>query len=111
MATTESAAKRLHAVTTSTTAETWSLSGKVNKVDVVNGEAAGGESVYVTLAIKSTAALAEAAIVTAVANGDETFVVLPQQTVTIWDRASGDTAFVAGSIIGNASPYSIIGFD
>jgi hypothetical protein len=87
------------------------LTGAVNRVDVVNSEAAGGEDVNVTLAIKSSAALAEAAIVTATAAGDETFVVLPQQTVTIWDRSSGDLAFVAGSIIGNASPYSIIGFD
>ena len=111
MATDETAAKRLHAATTSTTAETWSLSAKVNKVDVVNGEAAGGESLNVTIAIAATAAAAEAAIVTATASGDETFVVLPQQTVTIWDRASGDTAFVAGSVIGNVSPYSIIGAD
>ena len=111
MATTETAAKRLHAATTSTTAETWSLSAKVNHVTVTNGEAAGAETVFVTIAIKSTAAAAETAIVTATASGDETFAVLPQQTVTIWDRASGDTAFVAGSIIGNASPYHIIGSD
>ena len=107
MATTEAGAKSLHAATTTTTAETWALTDKVSEVRVTNQEAVGGETIYVTVATGRTAAAAEAAIVTAVDSADETFAIVPQATKTVFK--SSRKTYVAGSVIGNASTYSIEG--
>jgi hypothetical protein len=107
MATTEAGAVSLHGATVSTTAETWALTDKVLEVRVTNQEAVGGETVYVTVVTGRTAAAAEAAIVTAVAAADETIAIVPQATKTVFK--SSRKTYVAGSIIGNVSTYSIEG--
>lgn len=104
MATTESAALRLHAATVSTTAETWSLTTPVKQVKVYNRDT---DPVFVTLATAENAAAAEAAIVTAVADADETFLVPAGGSAIIWK--SKRAQYVAGSIIGNASTYDVEG--
>lgn len=104
MATTETGAKRIHGATVSTTAETWSLSTPVKTVWVTNRDT---DPCFVTLVHKRSAAEAEAAIVTAVADADETFVIPANTTRKIFE--SDRAQYVAGSIIGNVSTYDIEG--
>ena len=109
MAAIGSGAKRAHGTTTSTTAETWQLTDRVNSVFITNKEAVGGDNIYVTVTNGSTAAAALAAVTTAVAEADETIVILPQQTRQVFK--SPRRTFVAGSVIGNASAVSVEGFE
>lgn len=104
MALTESANKSLHAATTSTTAETWGLLTKVREVWATNRDST---ACFITVVSAETAAAAEAAIVTAVAGADESIVLLPNVRRCIF--RSSRPAFVAGSIIGDASDYDIEG--
>lgn len=104
MATTEVAARRLHAATVGTTAETWSLTKPVKEVRVTNRSAG---ALFVTVAVGENLAGAEAAIVTAVADADETFVVPANVTRTVF-RSSRNT-FVAGSVVGSTSTYDVEG--
>lgn len=104
MAATTSGNLTAHGSTTSTTAETWALLTPVKEVRVTNRDT---DVCYVTVVGKKTAAKAEAAIVTAVAAADETIVIPPNTTRLVW--RSNRAAFIAGSIIGNASPYDVEG--
>lgn len=104
MATTESANYALHAATASTTAETWALLKPVKEVWVTNRDT---DPCFVTVNSKKTAAAAEAAIVTAVADADETLVIPANSTRCVF--RSKRALFVAGSIIGNISTYDIEG--
>jgi len=108
MAFTETAAKTLHAVTASTTAETFELTDAVRQVRVTNRKTT--DTIFVRLvtgATSATSAEMEAAVVTAVASADETFAVLPGTSKVI--LKSPRSVKVAGSIIGNTSDYSIEG--
>ena len=107
MATTESGAVTCHGTTVSTTAETASLTKKVKEVRISNREAVAGETLYVTVATGRTAAAAEAAIVTAVADADETIAIVGGDTKTVFK--SKRATYVAFGIIGDASPYSVEG--
>jgi hypothetical protein len=106
MATTETGALRLHAATATTVAETWSLTTKVREVRVTNRDT---DPVFVTVSVAKTAAAAEAGIVTAVADADETIIIPASSTRVVW-RGS-QARFVAGSIVGNVSTYDIEGSD
>lgn len=101
----ESGARTVHAVTTSTTAESVSLTSKVSEVRVTNRDATN--TVFVTVATGRNAAAAEAAVVTAVASADETLAILPETTKTVFN--SKRPTYVALSVIGNASAYSVEG--
>lgn len=104
---TQKGAKTCHGTTTSTTAETFGLTQPVKRLDIVNRDT---DPCYVTLTLAATdPGDTDAGLTTAVAAADETFVVPPISTVTIF--RSPRAAFVRGSIIGNASPYSIQGYD
>jgi hypothetical protein len=107
MAAVGSGAKTAHGTTTSTTAETWQLTDKVNQVAILNREAAAADTIYVTVATGTTAAAALAAVVTAVAEADETIAIPPLTRVVVFK--SPRSTYVAGSVIGNASPVSVHG--
>lgn len=101
----ESGARTVHATTTSTTAESVGLTQKVSEVRVTNRD--GTNTIYVTVATGLTAAAAEAAVVTAVAAADETIALLPNTTKTVFK--STRPTYVALSVIGSASAYSVEG--
>ena len=109
---TETAAKRLHAATTSTTAETWGLTESVKSLRITNRDA---DPIFVTLQTSNTVISDDAGITPAVADADETFCIPgvltsgSYQTREIF-RSSRPT-YVAGSIIGNVSTYDIEGYD
>lgn len=103
----ESGARTVHATTTSTTAESVSLTSQVSEVRVTNREAIAGDTLYVTVATGLTAAAAEAALVTAVADADETIAIVGGDTKTVFK--SSRPTYVALSVVGDASPYSVEG--
>lgn len=96
-----------HGTTTSTTAETWYLTQPVKFVRCTNHEAVGGDVVWVSVATGETSAAAQAAVVTAAAFTDDQYAVMPQETKVIF--RSRRRTYVAGSVVGNASPVSIEG--
>lgn len=100
MATTNSANNNMH-FAISTTSETWAALTPVKQVRVTNRGTTAGDDAYITVATGKTAAAAEAAIVDAVADADETFVVRPGETKIIWK--SPRPSFVAGSIEAGAN--------
>lgn len=102
-----SGAKACTGTTTSTTADTMQLTDKVNQVAIVNHEAAGADTVWVTVATGATAAAALAAVTTAAADADEAIPVLPQQRVVV-SKTTKRTYF-ACSVVGNASKVSMVG--
>lgn len=104
MATLETGLYTLHAATATTVAETWSLSRLVREVWVGNRDT---DPIFVTVAKGRTAARAEAAIVTAVAEADETFCIPPNSRVCVF--RSKRPLYVAGSVVGNVSTYDIEG--
>ena len=104
----ESGAKTVHATTTTTTAESVGLTSKVSQVRVTNREAIAADTLYVTVATGRTAAAAEAALTVAVADADETFAMIGGETKTVFQ--SSRPTYVALSVVGNASPYSVEGF-
>lgn len=107
---TETAALRLHAATASTTAETWQLTTPVKSLVITNR---GATDVYVTLRTGSTLNTDDAGVITAVAAADETFVIPGVETsgvpVAKEIFRSPRPSFVAGSIIGSTSDYSVEG--
>jgi hypothetical protein len=106
MATTETGALSLHAATTTTTAETWSLTTPVREVRMTNRDST---AIFATVSTARTAAAAEAGIVTAVASADGTIVIPAGATRVLW-RGSR-SRYVAGSVIGDASDYDVEGSD
>ena len=109
MALDQSGAKSLHAVTVTTAAHKWGFTRKVRQVRVTN-RAATALTLYVTVASANTLAGAEAAIVTAVADADETIAIMQGQTKTVWQ--SGRGRFVAGSVVSTAAClYTVEGFE
>lgn len=103
---TESGARRIHAATTSTTAETWGLTSPVKQVFVTNRDT---DPCFVTVLVTDTLVSDDTGIVTAVADADETFVIPAGKTRRVFK--SGRRQFVRGSIIGNVSTYDIEGSD
>lgn len=107
MAAIGSGAKICSGTTTSTTAETATLTSKVKQVKVTNHEAVGGDNVYVTVSTGLTSAEAIAGVVTAVALADENFCILPQSSKVVF-KSPRDT-YVSLSVVGNASPVTVEG--
>lgn len=103
---TETALKRIHAQTVTTTAETWGLTERVKRVDVTNRSAGAA---FVTLKLSTTFVSDDTGITTAVANGDETYVIPTGTTRTIFK--SRQPMFCRGSIVGSTTDYDIEGFD
>ena len=101
----ESGVRTVHAATTSTTAESVGLTGTVSEVRVTNRDTTN--TMYCTVSTGQSAAAAEAGLVTAVAAADETFSLPPSTTKTVFK--SGRPTYVALSVIGNASDYSVEG--
>lgn len=104
---TESGVRRIHAATTSTTAETWGLTKPVKEVLVTNRD--GTNTCYVTVIVTDDLVADDTGITAAVAAADETFVIPPGKSKRVF--RSGRRQFVRGSIIGSASDYSVEGSD
>lgn len=103
----ETGARTVHAATTSTTAESVALTRAVRQVRITNRDT--DSTLYVTKATGRTAAAAEANLVTAVAQADETIVIAAGQTRVVGQSAK--PVFYAFSVIGNATDYSVEGFE
>jgi nitrogenase subunit NifH len=103
---TETATKRIHAVTSGTTAETWALSEKCQSVEAYNGTAG---RMFVTVITSRTAVTDDAGITAAVADADNTYVVPTLTWRTIAN--AGRPTFFAGSVLGNTTTYDIEGRD
>ncbi len=102
MAITQEGARTCHGTTTTTAADSFRLTRKVREVRVTNRDT---DPLSVTIVAKRSL-VAEADIVTAVAFADET-VTVPTGTKVVY--RSVRPMYIAGSVIGNASPYSIEG--
>lgn len=102
----ESGATAVHAVTATTTAESVGLTSKVRQVRVTNRKAT--DTLFVTVATGRTAAAAEAALTTAVASADDSIAILPSSSKEVFQ--SQRPTYVALSVVGNTSDYSVEGF-
>lgn len=102
-----SGAKTCHATLTGTTADTITLTSKVNQVAVINRDAT--DLVYVTVNT-STVSGADAAtgVTTAVAAADETFFVPPANGRTVV-HSNRRRLYVGLSVVGDGGAYSVHG--
>jgi len=107
---TESAALRLHAATSSTTAEAWALTTPVKSLVITNRSPT---DLFVTLRTSNTYTADDAGVTVAVAEADETFVIPGVETSGALEGKeifrSPRASYVSGSIIGSTSSYSVEG--
>lgn len=104
---TQRGAKTCHGTTTSTTAEAFGLSTPVKRLDITNRDT---DPCYVRITTSSAdPGDSDTGVTVAVAAADETIVIPANSTKTVF--RSPRATYLRGSIIGNASPYDVEGYD